>query len=141
VDDITAVKGASNFVMRHLSNINDVSLAGIEEGQDGYTIRYNIRYNGLPIYSKQYGYPIIVEVSDGQVVSMKAVSVGFVNKNALTDIRVAVLDAMDISFKQGIKYWNTLRICYIADGAEIRASWKAADKDKTLYIDMENGKL
>lgn len=141
VDDITAVKAASSFIMKNLPEIKNVSLAGIEEEQDGYSIRYNVRYNGLPVYSKQYGYPITVEVRDGQVTSMKSVGMGFTDTNALTDIRVAALDAMDISFREGLIYWDTIHMCYVADSGVIRASWKTADEEKALYIDMENGNL
>lgn len=141
VDDITAIKVASDFIMKHLPEIKNVSLARIDEEQDGYTIRYNVRYNGLPVYSKQYGHPITVEVRDGQVTSMKAVGMGFMNTNAMTDIRAAALDAMDISFREGLKYWDTIHMCYVADSGRIRAAWKTADEEKVLYIDMENGNL
>ncbi len=141
VDDVTAVKIASDFVTKHLPGIGNVSLAGVDEERDGYVVRYNIRYNGLHVYSRQYGFPITVEISDGQVTSMKAVCVGFSNENTETDIKVAALDAMDISFKGGLRHWDTLGMCYLADDGEIRAAWRAVDNGKTLYIDMENGKL
>ncbi|MDI6600220.1 MAG: two-component system activity regulator YycH [Thermoanaerobacteraceae bacterium] len=141
VDDITAIKVATDFLVRYLPDINRVGLAGIKEEWDGYTINYVVRYNGLPVYSKQYGYPITVEVKNGQVSSLKAVSLGFSPKNTLTEIAVGALDAMDISFKEGFKYWTGLDICYVADDGRIRASWKVSDGDRTVYIDMENGSL
>ena len=141
VDDITAIKIASDFVIKHLPDMEGISLAGMEEEKDGYTIGYNVRHNGIHVYTKKQKYPIMVKVSGGRVVSMKSMSLGFVDKDRMADLQISALDAMDISFKEDMKHWDELRMCYLEDGGEIREAWRAVNNKKILYVDMKNGNV
>ncbi|WP_203227760.1 two-component system activity regulator YycH [Calorimonas adulescens] len=141
LDDVTSIKIATEFLSRYITNMNNVSLGGIVEGKDGYTINYNLRYNGLPVYSRQYGYPFIVEVKGKEVVSFKTAGLDFMPLGSSTRIFVGALDAMDASLAKGIEYWESLDMCYVVDMGKVRAAWRASDGEHTVYVDMENDNM